>query len=138
MSNSDFILAVHALVYLDHKADTLTSSLLAENICTHPAGVRQVMARLRNAGLVATREGRKGGGYYFAHDAGKITLRMVSEALGTCFVAASWRSGDPHMACRVASGISGVMDGILGELNQACLHRLEQMTIQDVSQKLFG
>lgn len=138
MSNGDFMLAVHALVFLNHKADILTSNVLAENICTNPGRVRQVMARLRKAGLVETREGRKDGGYFFPHAADGVTLRMVSDALDTCFVSADWRSGDSHMECRIASGMAGVMDGVMADLNRACLKRLEHMTIKDIDQLLFG
>ena len=44
--NSDFIVAVHALVYLNHKADIVSSEALAKNICTNAARVRKVMAPL--------------------------------------------------------------------------------------------
>ena len=48
--NSDFIVAVHALVYLNHKADIVSSEALAKNICTNAARVRKVMAPLKRAG----------------------------------------------------------------------------------------
>ena len=48
--DSIFSLAVHALVYLNHKDCTLSSEALAENICTNPARVRKVMAQLKKAG----------------------------------------------------------------------------------------
>ena len=44
-----FSLAVHALVYLNHKATTLSSEMLAENICTNPARIRKVMSQLKRA-----------------------------------------------------------------------------------------
>lgn len=137
MTNSDFILAVHALVFLNHKAQTLTSDELAENICTNPARVRRVMASLQKAGLVITREGRRNGGYCFPHPPQSVSLYAVAQALKTCFVAADWRSGDPHMKCRVASGIAGIMDEVLGDLNEACLQRLKDTNILDLDQKLF-
>ena len=59
--NSDFIVAVHALVYLNHKADIVSSEALAKNICTNAARVRKVMAPLKRAGFVTTREGNVGG-----------------------------------------------------------------------------
>ncbi|MFR5902988.1 MAG: transcriptional regulator, partial [Neglectibacter timonensis] len=33
---SEFTIAVHALVYLNHKAQLLSSEALAKNICTNP------------------------------------------------------------------------------------------------------
>ena len=41
-----FTIAVHALVYLNHRQATLSSEELSENICTNPARVRKVMAML--------------------------------------------------------------------------------------------
>ena len=55
--NGDHSLAVHALVYLDHRATHLPSQILAENICTNAARVRKVMRPLASAGLIATKAG---------------------------------------------------------------------------------
>ncbi len=59
--DSSFNLAVHALVCLSHSGRSLSSEALAENICTNPARVRRVMAGLKKAGMVETREGQDGG-----------------------------------------------------------------------------
>lgn len=77
--NGDHSLAVHALVYLDHRATHLPSQILAENICTNAARVRKVMRPLASAGLIATKEGAEGG-YALARPAAEITLRAVAEA----------------------------------------------------------
>ena len=79
--NGDYSLAVHALVYLDHRATHLPSQILAENICTNAARVRKVMRLLASAGLIATKEGAEGG-YALARPAAEITLRAVAEATG--------------------------------------------------------
>lgn len=135
--NSDFNIAVHALVYLSHKGQLLSSETLAENICTNPARVRKVLAKLKRADLVLTREGRANGGCAIAKDPEEITLRQVSEALSTCFVSTSWRSGDPEMKCLVASGMAQLMDGIYKNLDEQCKHQLDQITIRDLEDKLF-
>ena len=59
--NGLFCVAIHALIYLDKRGEQLSSEELAANICTNPARVRKVMAKLKKAGLVATRSGRVGG-----------------------------------------------------------------------------
>lgn len=76
---SEFAIAVHALVYLNHKGETVSSEALAENICTNPARVRKVMAKLKKAGLVATKEGVDGG-YHFIKAPAEVTLRRIDEA----------------------------------------------------------
>lgn len=136
--NSDFCVAVHALVYLNHKACVLSSEALAENICTHPARVRRVLSTLRKAGLVETREGAVGGGYRFSGKPEKVTLAQVAQALSVHFVETSWRSGDVDMECLVASGMGSIMDGVFNDLNQRCADRLTEITIADLDQQIFG
>ena len=58
--DSSFNLAVHALVCLSHSGRSLSSETLAENICTNPTRVRRVLAGLKKAGMVETREGLDG------------------------------------------------------------------------------
>lgn len=135
--NSDFIVAVHALVYLNHKADIISSEALAENICTNAARVRKVMAPLKRAGFVTTREGNVGG-YRFVGDAATLNLRNVAEALDIRFVQSNWHSGDMDMECLIASGMAGIMDGIFSDLDERCRERLEQIAIADIDASIFG
>ena len=74
---SEFSIAAHALVYLYHKDTTLSSEQLAENICTNPARVRKVMAQLKRAGLVATKEGIDGG--YLLRGGGQIRRLLLAQ-----------------------------------------------------------
>lgn len=135
--NSDFAVGVHAMVYLHHKATTLRSEELAENVCTNPGRVRRVMSRLKKAGLVETREGRFGGGYTYDQTR-RITLGDISRALDVNFADLNWRSGDEDMDCKIASGMAGYMDGLCGELNQRCNAYLSSITVADVEQLLFA
>ena len=134
--DSSFNVAVHALVYLHHKDCLLSSEALAENICTNPARVRKVMAALRRAGLVDSREGNVGG-YRFSGDPDRITLGQVAKALDIRFVDAAWHSGDSDMECLVASGMADVMDGLYAELDELCRERLQNVTVGDVERKIF-
>lgn len=135
--NGEFCVAVHALVFLNHKASTQSSEALAENICTHPARVRKVMARLKKAGLVETREGSEGG-YRFILDPAAVSLRQIGEALDTRYVSAAWRSGDSDMDCLIASGMADIMDEICGQLNGLCGERLAGITVRDIDRRIFG
>ena len=135
--NSDFIVAVHALVYLNHRADIVSSEALAENICTNAARVRKVMAPLKRAGFVTTREGNVGG-YRFAGDASTLNLRMVAEALDIRFVQSSWHSGGVDRECLVASGMEGIMDDLFLDLDERCRERLAQITIANIDHRIFG
>lgn len=133
---SEFTIAVHALVFLNHKATVYSSEGLAENVCTNAARIRKVMAKLKKADLVKTKEGVEGG-YLFHRDSGEINLAMVAEALDTPFVTVSWKSGNPHMCCLISSGMAGVMDELYSDLDQCCRERLSRVTIASLDQKIF-
>ena len=134
---SDYCVAVHALVYLNHKAKVLSSEELAENICTNPARVRKVMAKLKKAGLVDTKEGAVGG-YQSARAPETVTQCEIAEALGERFVCSSWHSGGKDLPCLVASGMAGVMDALYQELDTLCRQRLSHITLADVAHKIFS
>lgn len=133
---SDFCVAVHALVYCNHKARKLSSEELAENICTNPARVRKVMVAMKKAGLIQTKEGIDGG-YQFTRDPGEVTLAAVASALNVRFVSTSWRSGDADMDCLIAAGMADLMDSIYTELDSLCKKRLATITIRDLDEKIF-
>ena len=76
---SEFTIAVHALVFLSHKGTYYSSEGLADNVCTNAARIRKVMAKLKKADLIKTKEGpmedissteRPGSG--FADDSGRL------------------------------------------------------------------
>lgn len=134
---SDFCIALHALVYLDHKACALSSEQLADNICTNPARVRKVMAKLAKAGMIETREGNAGG-YVNKANPSKTTLADIADALDARFVEMSWLSGDTDKDCLVSSGMSGIMQDILDDLDSVCRKRLAQTTVADIGRKIFS
>ena len=133
----EFAIAVHALVYLNHKKTTLSSEALAKNVCTNPARIRKVMAKLKKAGLVSTKEGAEGG-YRFTADPGEVNLLQIDLAVEGKLVSAGWKSGNKEMDCLVASGMADVMDGIYEELDALCRERLRKITIREIDGELFG
>ena len=133
---SEFTIAVHALVFLNHRGEILDSESLAQNVCTNPVRIRKVMSRLKKAGFVTTKEGVRGG-YSMAMEAKEIDLCQIGDALGVDFVKASWKSGDPEMECLIASGMAEIMDGICRELDDTCRDRLRSITIADINDQIF-
>lgn len=133
---SEFTVAVHAIVFLNHKKTILASDVLADNVCTNPARIRKVMAKLKKAGLVVTKEGIDGG-YYFNQDPNSVNLQQICEALDTKIVSSGWRSGNACLKCLIASGMADIMDEIYEDLDDACKKRLSQITIQNIDDKIF-
>ena len=134
--NSDFCVAVHGLVFLKHKGCTISSEELAENICTNPARVRKIMAGLKRAGLVETKEGNEGG-YRFVGDPAALTLDQVARAQEVRFVSTNWRGVGVDQPCLEASGMAEVMDGLLEELDQGCRSRLSEISLAELDSRLY-
>ena len=134
--DSSFNLAVHALVCLSHSGRSLSSEALAENICTNSTRVRRVMAGLKKAGMVETREGSDGG-YRLCADPAALSLRQVAEAVNARFVDCAWRSGDIDRECAICSGMAGVMDALYRQMNEQCTAYLAQITVADIEAQLF-
>ena len=134
--NSDFVLAVHALVFLNHRGIEQSSTVLAENICTNPVRVRRVMSRLHKAKLVESKGGRCG--YCFVQKPETVTLRMIGDALDAVFTSTDWHSGGSHMPCRVASGMADIADQLYSQMDDLCKKYLETISIADIDYKLFG
>ena len=133
---SEFSIAVHALVYLNHKARALTSEELAKNVCTNPARLRKVLAKLKKAGLVETSEGSRGG-CRFVKDPRSVTLEQICSAIGEPIAECRFKTGSIDMECLVASGMGRVMDGIFADLNGLCLERLSGITVKDIDSRIF-
>ena len=134
--DSSFNLAVHALVCLSHSGRSLSSEALAENICTNPTRVRRVLAGLKKAGMVETREGLDGG-YRLTADPATLSLQQVAEAVNTRFVDCAWHSGDIDRDCAICSGMAGVMDALYRQMNEQCAAYLSRITITDIETRLF-
>ena len=134
--DSSFNLAVHALVCLSHSGRSLSSEALAENICTNPTRVRRVLAGLKKAGMVETREGLDGG-YRLTADPATLSLQQVAEAVNTRFVDCAWHSGDIDRDCAICSGMAGVMDALYRSMNEECTAYLSHITITDIETQLF-
>ncbi|HWQ57686.1 MAG TPA: Rrf2 family transcriptional regulator [Clostridia bacterium] len=136
--NGDFAVAVHALVFLYHRQETLASDVLAWNICTNPVRVRKVMAKLRKAGLAEAREGKFDGGYRALPDGGDIRLCAVLKALDERCIAPNWKPGGEEADCLISSGMATALDEIYDRLNECCVERLADITVADVSRRIFA
>lgn len=135
--NSELIIAIHALAYLEHCKCSATSERLAKSICTNPVRIRKVMAALKTAGMITTKEGNSGG-YQLSENANDITLKDVSEALHTPLIKANWHSGTLNKTCMIASGMSEVVDDLTNALQEQCLSYLVNISIMDISEKLIA
>ena len=133
--NAEFLVAVHALAFLNHKQSCVSSEELAKNICTNPARVRKVMLKLKNAGLVETVSGSLGG-YSFTKKAERVSLKDILRATGGTVSDIEWKSGNEDADCLISSGMGKVMDDVIENINLGAEKYLDGITILDVDKKL--
>jgi len=134
---AEFAVAVHAMELLHHKGDVLSSETIARNVCTHPARVRKVLAKLEKAGLVEGRNGQQGG-YCLVRSAEEITLLHIFDAVCSTLVKGTWRSGDMDQDCMVASGMAAVMDGVYTAVEESGRETLSHITLADVDRQILA
>ncbi|RED57986.1 RrF2 family transcriptional regulator [Cohnella lupini] len=134
--NSEFVIAVHSLVFLAHRPDGMASSEeIATNVCTNPVRIRKVMSCLRKNGFVDTREG-SGGGYRLSRDPELVTLADIYRALAAGSLAPSWCSGDPESDCMVGSNMADVMNDVFCGADQHLQTYFESITIGQMLSRL--
>lgn len=133
---SEFVVAVHSLVYLGHSQNSFTSEELAENVCTNPARIRRIMAKCKKAKLIDTKRGVNGG-YFLPHRLEDITLKEVYLAVNIPLVQQNWLSGDSDASCLVSSGMSEVMEGLFDQLNQSAVKQLSHISLKQMENQLI-
>jgi Rrf2 family protein len=129
-----FSLALHVLVHLAERPDEpLTSEHLAACVRTNPVVVRRALAGLRQAGLVASAAGHRGG-WMLARAADAITLRDVYAALGERLLfAIDVGGGNPD--CRIRHAVAGTLDDFLHDAEALLAARLSRMTLAEVASR---
>jgi Rrf2 family protein len=127
-----FSLALHVLVHLAERPEApQTSEHLAACVQTNPVVVRRALAGLREAGLVMSAAGHRGG-WMLARDASTITLRDVYAALGERLLfAIDLGGGNP--GCRVQRAVSGTLDDFLHDAEALLAARLARLTLAQVA-----
>lgn len=134
---AEFIVAVHALVYLNHKRNHQSSEAIAENVCTNPARIRKIMAKLKKAGLVEAKRSFEGG-YAFAKEAEAVTLHDVFQAVDEQWINIAWRSGNECAACPISRNMEPIIDHTFAQLEAAGKGVLQQTTIADLDSEIFS
>ena len=135
MSDSQrFPVAAHVLAYLAHKdacdaASAVSSSELAQSVCTNPVVVRRVTAMLSRAGLIGTRRGATGGAW-LARPAAEIGLDAVLRAVNGCA-----RLGAPPVGsrdCPLGERLPKAVQAAITAADEAAARQLGRTTVADL------
>lgn len=131
--SSRFTIAIHMLACIDIFQDRfkITSEFLSSSINVNPVIIRNILLKLRNAGIVKVQRGS--GGASISKDYKDITFLDIYNAVecidkGTLF----HFHENPNKECPVGRNIHNVLDGKLIEVQNALEDELKTITLADV------
>lgn len=128
--NGRFILAIHMLTLLAEKQVPLSSNIIALSAGVNAVTVRKLMGQLREAKLIHTQTGVKGG-TTLAKDASKITLKDVFMAVRDDSLFGVY-SDNPSQECSVGRNLKSTLSHLLRDPVNSMINSLDNITITDV------
>lgn len=131
--SSRFTVAVHILTCIAEFENTekVTSDFLADSIQVNPVIIRNLLGKLKAAGLVAVKRGS--GGASAAKPLESITFYDVYKAVECVDEEGLFHFHEnPNPKCPVGRNIHGSLDGKLAEIQNAMEEKMREVTIADV------
>lgn len=125
---------LHALLHLDRMESPATSDLIAQMLQTNSAVVRRTMAGLREAGIVTSIKGHKGG-WSLAKPLEQISLMDVYAALGTPTLFAIGSDKEPT-SCLLARAANAAMVAAMESARLQFEHSLKTVMVADIAVQL--
>ena len=134
--SSRFAIAIHALCVLANLSDRdVPSAMIADSININPVVARRILASLKAAGLVRTREGTDGG-YKLARCPGEITLDAIYAAVEPEPLFA-FRGAPANPQCPVGAAIAPALAELFQEAEGALAGNLASHTLAEFSSRLI-
>ncbi|WP_036463937.1 Rrf2 family transcriptional regulator [Mycoplasmopsis sturni] len=132
-SYSDFVIAIHSLVLLEHKKESLKSKYIAENIGVHETKIRNVLSRLVENNYVKRTFGRNGG--YEIKNA-SVNLAELFENLNIKWIQHDYKVGNENSSCVVSCSMNSVMVSLMSDANEEVLNWFKKFTISELEQQI--
>lgn len=129
--NSRLSATLHAIMHMAELGRPMTSDELAVCLHTNSVVVRRTMAGLREAGLVTSGRG-PGGGWTFAKDLSKVTLRDIYAALGEPMVFQIANATETPN-CLVEQAVNHALDDAMRDAEALIMERLGTVTLADLA-----
>jgi Rrf2 family protein len=125
-------MALHILVLLAEFTDQkLTSEQIAKSVGCNPVMVRNLLLKLKEAGLVATRRGI--GGSVLMKSPEDITIWMVYQAVdASSFDGFIGLHPNPSLQCPVGKNIYSLLENPYGRIKDGMREAMEAITLQQL------
>ena len=131
--SSRFTIALHIFAAMDVFGDDykITSDFLAGSIQTNPVIIRNILAQLRNAGLVLIQRGS--GGAQLAKTPEEISFFDIYSAVESVEDGKLFRfHNNPNPDCPVGRNIHNLLDDMLDDIQSAMEREMKRYTVADL------
>lgn len=134
MNNTRFATAIHIMTLLAKSPqEWLTSEWMAGSINVNPVIVRKELSVLREAGLIASRQG-KDGGSQLAKNAGEISISEIYSAVKNTEVLGK-KNQNPNPACSVGKEINDHLNTLFEETDLLVTQFLGDKSLKEFSEQ---
>ena len=134
---SKFTIAIHIITAIEFfsEKETVTSNFLAGSVGANPVIVRNVMGKLKEAGIISISQGKSG--ISLAKSLDKITFYDVYKAVECVDGEGLFHFHEnPNIKCPVGKNIHKAMDDKLQRVQHAMEEELRKITVADVAHDL--
>jgi DNA-binding IscR family transcriptional regulator len=134
---SKFTIAVHVITAIDYFKDkeTVTSSFLAGSVGANPVIIRNVMAKLKDAGIISISQGKSG--ISLAKELSDITFYDVYKAVDCVDEEGLFHFHEnPNIDCPVGRNIHSAMADKLRMIQNSMEDQMKGITIADVAKEV--
>ncbi len=129
-TNTQFAVAIHVLTLLGgSEATPVSSDVMTESVAANPVYLRRVLGRLREAGLVGSRPGPRGG-WQLQRPPSEITLGDAWRAVQDGAPIFGLHAVQP--GCPVGASITETLGGIDRQLTASVEAQLDGITVASV------
>ena len=135
--SSRFTIGVHILAVIDYMSSTekVTSSVLAGSIGVNPVIVRNVMGKLKEAGIISISQGKSG--ITLAKDLEEVTFYDMYKAVDCVDEEGIFHFHEnPNPECPIGRNIHRAMDGKLEQIQRCMEEEMKRITVADVTRDI--
>ena len=117
-----------------HDEYLITSEFLASSIQVNPVIIRNIIGKLKAAGMINVSRGR--GGMTLAKSLDEITFDDVYKAVDCVNGSLFHFHENPNPDCPVGKNIHNALDGVLFEIQKTFEDKLKGITLKDIAVKI--
>ncbi|MBS4750901.1 Rrf2 family transcriptional regulator [Carnobacteriaceae bacterium zg-ZUI78] len=134
--DTKFSVALHILTMISESKEVLSSQALATSVGTNASYIRKVIALLKNAGLLTSRQGKSG--YELSKTAKEISLLEIYYATQEVNTISLFQIHQhANRECIVGKHIEKAMFPIFSDAERLLENQLSKQTLDDVIHNLY-